>query len=64
MSRRLDPDRELSHRLADVCTRYGVVLDRPHDALGDAEATASVLPHLLAAHDITDTSQLGPFYIR
>jgi DNA polymerase-3 subunit epsilon len=64
MSRRLDPDRELSHRLADVCTRYGVVLDRPHDALGDAEATASILPHLLAAHDITDTSQLGPFYIR
>ncbi len=63
MSRRLDPQREQSHRLADVCARYNVVLDRPHDALGDATATAAVLPHLLAAHGITDTSQLAPFYV-
>jgi len=64
MSRRLDPDRELSHRLADVCDRYGVTLDRPHDALGDATATAAVLPHLLAAHGITSIEQLEPFYVR
>jgi len=64
MSRRLDPDRELSHRLGDVCERFGVTLDRPHDALGDAAATAAVLPHLLAAHGITDTEQLEPFYVR
>ena len=64
MSRRLDPDRTLSHRLGDVCERYGVTLDRPHDALGDAAATAAVLPHLLAAHEITDESQLEPFYVR
>ncbi len=63
MSRRLDPQREQSHRLADVCARYNVVLDRPHDALGDATATAAVLPHLLAAHGITDASQLAPFYV-
>ncbi len=63
MSRRLDPEREQSHRLADVCTRYGIVLDRPHDALGDATATAAVLPHLLAAHGITDVAQLAPFYV-
>lgn len=63
MSRRLDPKREQSHRLADVCARYGVVLDRPHDALGDATATAAVLPHLLAAHGITDVTQLAPFYV-
>ena len=50
MSRRLDPERLLSHRLGDVCVRYGVPLDRPHDALADAEATAAVLPHLLRAH--------------
>ena len=64
MSRRLDPERTLTHRLGDVCERYGVALDRPHDALGDATATAAVLPHLLAAHDITDEGQLEPFYVR
>ena len=63
MSRRLDPSREQSHRLADVCARYDVVLDRPHDALSDATATAEILPHLLAAHGITDASQLAPFYV-
>jgi DNA polymerase III subunit epsilon len=63
MSRRLDPDRQLSHRLVDVCDRYGVALARPHDALSDAFATASVLPHLLRAHAITDVEQLGPFYV-
>jgi DNA polymerase III subunit epsilon len=64
MSRRLDPDRLLSHRLGDVCERYGVALERPHDALGDAEATAAVLPHLLAAHAVTDVAQLEPFFVR
>lgn len=48
MSRRLDPDRELSHRLGDVASRYGVVNDRPHDALHDARTTALILPKLLA----------------
>ena len=64
MSRRLDPERQQSHRLVDVCDRYGIRLDRPHDALGDADATAAVLPHLLAAHGITEASQLEPFYVR
>ena len=63
MSRKLDPDREQSHRLIDVCERYGVSLDRPHDALADAAATAEVLPHLLASHGITETEQLAPFYV-
>jgi DNA polymerase-3 subunit epsilon len=64
MSRRLDPDREQSHRLADVCERYGVSLERPHDALADAEATAAVLPHLLRAHHVHDVADLEPFYVR
>lgn len=63
MSRKLDPLREQSHRLADVCARYDVALERPHDALGDAEATAAVLPRLLHAHGITEASQLEPFYV-
>ena len=64
MSRRLDPDRQQSHRLADVCERYGVALERPHDALADAEATAAILPHLLRAHGVTDVADLEPFYVR
>ena len=64
MSRRLDPDRELSHRLSDVCERYEVALDRPHQALADAMATAAVLPHLLRAHDVRDLDDLAPFMDR
>jgi DNA polymerase-3 subunit epsilon len=59
LSRRLDPDRQLSHRLADLCARYGIELVRPHDALADADATAAVLPHLLRAHGITSSAQLS-----
>lgn len=64
MSRRLDPERQLSHRLADVCARFDVPLDRPHDALADATATAAVLPHLLRAHDVHDVADLEPFFDR
>ena len=58
LSRRLDPDRRLAHGLAALCARYGVDNERAHDALADAAATAAVLPHLLAAHGITDGTQL------
>lgn len=64
MSRRLDPDRQQSHRLGDVCARYGVPLERPHEALADAEATARLLPHLLRAHEISTAEQLEPFFER
>jgi DNA polymerase III subunit epsilon len=64
LSRGLDPERERSHRLADLCERYGVVNDRPHDALFDARATAMVLPHLLGAHGVTDADGLAPLYER
>lgn len=64
MSRRLDPDRERSHRLADLCDRYGVVNGRAHDALEDARATAAVLPHLLAAHGVADADDLAALYER
>jgi DNA polymerase-3 subunit epsilon len=59
LSRRLDPDRQQSHRLAAICERYQVALVRPHDALADADATAAVLPHLLAAHGITSREQIS-----
>ena len=64
MSRRLDPERRQSHRLSDLCERYGVLNDRPHDARFDARVTALVLPKLLAEHGITDARALAPFYER
>lgn len=64
LSRSLDPDRALSHRLIDVCDRYGVVHDRPHDALYDARATAQVLRHLLATHGVRSGDDLEPLYER
>ena len=51
LSRQLDPDRQLTHGLAELCARYGVPLTDHHDALADATATAAVLPHLLARLD-------------
>jgi len=59
LSRQLDPDRKVSHRLADVTARYGVENGRPHDALEDALATAAVLPHLLRAHGVSSGDQLS-----
>lgn len=64
LSRRLDPNRERSHRLADVCGRYGVVNSRPHDALADARATAEILPYLLTAHHVADADDLDRLYDR
>ena len=63
LSRRLDPERRLSHRLADVTARYGIANGRPHDALEDALATAAVLPHLLRAHGVTTSAQLAQFTV-
>lgn len=48
----------VSHRLVDLCDRYGVTLTNAHDALADAEATAALLPHLLAEAGITTVEQL------
>jgi DNA polymerase III subunit epsilon len=61
LSRRLDPERLLSHRLHDLCERYGIANERPHDALEDALATAAVVPYLLRAHGISNSAQLAEF---
>jgi DNA polymerase-3 subunit epsilon len=62
LSRRLDPDRQLTHGLADLCARYGIPLVGHHDALADATATASVLPLLLRDLGVTDAGQLDELY--
>ncbi len=58
LSRQLDPEHLMSHRLGDLCERSGIQLVRPHDALADADATAAVLPLLLQAHQIATVDQL------
>ncbi len=58
LSRQLDPERTMSHRLGDLCERNGIHLVKPHDALADADATAAVLPFLLQAHSIATVDQL------
>ncbi len=58
LSRQLDPERNMSHRLGDLCERCGIHLARPHNALADADATAAVLPYLLQAHSIATVDQL------
>ena len=63
LSRRLDPERQLTHGLADVTARYDVTIERHHDALCDARATAAVLPHLLAAHGVVDAADLERLYV-
>jgi DNA polymerase-3 subunit epsilon len=64
LSRQLDPERRLSHRLGDVCGRYGISNARPHDAIYDARATAAILPHLLNAHGVHSAADLAPLYER
>ncbi|MDQ3469282.1 MAG: DUF952 domain-containing protein [Actinomycetota bacterium] len=64
LSRRLDPDRQLTHDLAAVCARYGVTIERHHDARCDAAATAAVLPHLLRDHQVVADDDLVALYWR
>jgi DNA polymerase III subunit epsilon len=52
-----------SHRLVDVCARHGIAITRAHDARADAEATATVLPLLLADGGLTSSSDLAPHLI-
>ena len=64
LSRRLDPEKRLRHRLADIAERHEIPHDNPHDALEDARTTAAILPHLLTAHHITDLVDLQPHYLQ
>lgn len=58
LSRALADDGVDSHRLVDLCDRYGIDHPNAHDALADARATATLLPHLLRAAGTTDLGSL------
>lgn len=58
LSRKLDPKRAESHRLATLCERYDIPLDNAHDALCDATATARLLSILIKNHGATTVGDL------
>ena len=62
LSRKLDPQRAMSHKLKDVAARFGKSTERPHDALADAQLTAAVLPELLSAHRIATYGELATHF--
>ena len=62
LSRKLDPQRTMSHKLKDVAARFGKSTERPHDALADAQLTAAVLPELLSAHRIATYGELATHF--
>lgn len=62
LSRALDPDHRVSHRLPDACARYGITHHQPHHALHDARVTADLLPHLLREHGAVDAESLRRLY--
>lgn len=64
LARRLDPENLWSHRLGDLCERYAVPLVRAHDALADAEATAALLPFLIAEAKVTTLGELTELIAR
>jgi len=58
LSRKLDPKRAESHRLATLCERYNIPLDNAHDALCDATATAQLLSILIKNHGASTLGDL------
>lgn len=58
LSRSLDRPASRSHRLTDLCEHYGVALERAHDALEDARATAGVLAHLIDESGVASPADL------
>ena len=63
LSRKLDPQRQQTHKLATLCERYGIDLTHAHDALHDATATAQLLPHLLRGNGVSDAEGVQPFLL-
>jgi DNA polymerase III subunit epsilon len=59
-----DGEERRSNRLGDLCGRYGVDLERAHDALADAEATAALIPHLLRGAGVASAGGLDQFVAR
>lgn len=58
IDRHIDPYRRGKRRLADVCTHYGVSLDRAHSSAADALAAARVAWKIAQRHPEVGTLEL------
>jgi DNA polymerase-3 subunit epsilon len=61
LSRSLDPTRSRRHKLGNLVEHYGLTEIPTHDALADAEATASLLPHLIRERGAARLSDLADY---
>ncbi len=60
LSRSLGERGQANHKLASLCSEFGVDPGRAHHALDDARATGAILPHLLARLGVTTLAELEP----
>ena len=64
LSRRRPDTAQRSHKLAAICTEFGVEFPRAHHALHDARAAAGILPHLLSTLGATTEADLMRYVVR
>ena len=58
LAREADSDRERKHSLQALCEHYGVTVERAHEAMSDAKATATILMKLIDELGVRSTDQL------
>ena len=58
LARRADADRTRRHSLQALCEHYGITVERAHEAMSDARATASVLVKLIDELGVRSRDQL------
>lgn len=58
LARRADIDRTRKHSLQALCEHYGITVERAHEAMSDAKATASVLVKLIDELGVRSRDQL------
>jgi DNA polymerase-3 subunit epsilon len=61
LSRSLDPTRSRRHKLGNLVEHYGLSEIPNHDALADAEATASLLPLLIREKGVVRFGDLADY---
>ncbi|MFM1790339.1 MAG: polymerase polC-type [Actinomycetota bacterium] len=58
LAREADSDRQRKHSLQALCEHYGVAVERAHEAMSDAKATATILMKLIDELGVESTDQL------
>lgn len=61
LAREVDSDRQRKHSLQALCEHYGVTVERAHEAMSDAKATATILMKLIDELGVRSTDQLPGF---